>query len=184
MTPAARTVCLFTAGLVIWLTGCLEPGIDASVAPAAGDEAAAQQAVHYDDGDVDEGKRLFVENCAACHGTNAAENLDLQAVTDHLEWTDFTATLDKGPDVMPAWPQLDEDDRRDLWAFLGTDQQLPETQREAAGGCGCAGRVAAAEQDKGIEQARQAARDGCGAGCCDSGGCGAVEGQGSSCGAN
>ena len=90
MTPAARTACLFTAGLVIWLTGCLEPGIDASVAPAAGDEAAAQQAVHYDDGDVDEGKRT--------------------------------------------------------------------------------------------EQARQAARDGCGAGCCDSGGCGAVEGQGSSCG--
>ncbi|CAG0946297.1 cytochrome c oxidase cbb3-type subunit III [Gammaproteobacteria bacterium] len=88
------------------------------------------------------GERLFVDNCAACHGRNGRGNPLLGApdLTDS-DWvyggsaSDITNSIRGGrTGVMPQWKALGEDTVKNLTQYvLGLSGQAHDAQRAAAG---------------------------------------------------
>jgi cytochrome c oxidase cbb3-type subunit 3 len=88
------------------------------------------------------GKRLFGDNCAACHGRAATGNLLLGApdLTDN-DWLYggsgkdiYTSIHDGRSGVMPPWASLGEENVKDLTQYVLSLSGRPHDERAAAAG--------------------------------------------------
>lgn len=163
--PVWRALTAFAAiPLLVVSTGCMPAEITASPSAPASPEA--------DEAQVRAGEALFAQHCQRCHISGMAGAPDLTGVDDRLSAEQFHDVVANGRRMMPAWPQLDDAERSQLWGFLSsaTAANGPVAQKKTAGGgCGCGGnkpaaRAAAAEPDEGSACAGASS---CKSGCCN-----------------
>ncbi len=93
------------------------------------------------------GQRLFVANCARCHKATpddpqppdqrqwGMQPIVLGGITSRYEPEDFKQILNTGPCYMPSFDFLDENDKADIYAWLGTIEMPAESSSNMAMGC-------------------------------------------------
>lgn len=160
---------------LIVLAGCMP----ADVAPPPGTQTSSLStsvAVPSNEEAVQAGEALFAQSCQRCHITGMAGAPDLTGLADRLSREQFDQTVENGRRMMPAWPQLSNTQRGQLWAFLSTatasNKRVAQT-KSAGGGCGCGGgqKTQQARQevvdDKPAEGSSCAGASTCTSGCCN-----------------
>ncbi|CAN5483323.1 hypothetical protein BH23BAC1_BH23BAC1_37960 [soil metagenome] len=67
-----------------------------------------------------EGAGLFVKNCQACHGPEGAGQLgpSIMNLSSRMSYSDFKNVVNTGRGEMPAFPQFEEEEIKDLFKFL------------------------------------------------------------------
>lgn len=95
-------------------------------------------------GDPQQGREVFEQNCAMCHGSDASGMMgmhpSLRGAIERLSREGVEVTIRKGRDVMPPMPafegRLSDDDISDVIAYLDT---LPAGSRNFGPGAGVMG---------------------------------------------
>jgi len=83
---------------------------------------AAAMAARDNDGNPREGRRIFLrENCYGCHGGRAGGGMCPSLREDRPDEDDVRRVVRNGtPSGMPRFPELDEEDIRNLAAYFDT----------------------------------------------------------------
>jgi len=77
---------------------------------------------------IENGKSLFVANCAQCHQQGGSQRtrqwgmkpLELSGVSDWVDIAQFKRILNMGPCYMPSFAAMDDKNKEDIYAYLST----------------------------------------------------------------
>ena len=103
---------------------------------APADERSRTNPIASSSASIQNGKTLFLQNCADCHGTNAdgrgidSEGMDpkpsnLKAMAGHHADGDFAWKIKNGRGDMPGWNEIFSDEQ--VWDLVNFIQNLKES---------------------------------------------------------
>jgi cytochrome c5 len=82
---------------------------------------------------VARGVGTFEDNCVKCHGFVDNVAPTLEGVTGRMDYATFTKTVRGGRNLMPAHPEIRDDQLEALWALSGSGHTILQKQRAGEG---------------------------------------------------